>query len=125
MRRSKLLYVCKDCFSGHSPGKGVSGVRVVDRDTFEPIGIVGSLKRNLPILIPVMPIVIAFLLQKGYRVGDGWANSKVIWKKYANHPVFTGLYACQRCQFDLTGNVSGVCPECGTPIPDVGAHLPA
>lgn len=22
---------------------------------------------------------------------------------------------CQRCGYDLTGNVSGVCPECGTP----------
>ena len=25
---------------------------------------------------------------------------------------------CQRCGYDLTGNVSGVCSECGTPIPD-------
>jgi hypothetical protein len=23
---------------------------------------------------------------------------------------------CQRCAYDLTGNVSGVCPECGTPL---------
>ena len=23
---------------------------------------------------------------------------------------------CQRCGYDLTGNVSGRCPECGTPI---------
>ena len=23
---------------------------------------------------------------------------------------------CQRCGYDLTGNVSGVCPECGEPI---------
>jgi hypothetical protein len=26
---------------------------------------------------------------------------------------------CQVCLYDLTGNVSGICPECGTPIPDV------
>jgi len=25
---------------------------------------------------------------------------------------------CGRCGYDLTGNVSGICPECGTPIPD-------
>lgn len=24
---------------------------------------------------------------------------------------------CFRCGYDLTGNVSGVCPECGTPTP--------
>jgi hypothetical protein len=23
---------------------------------------------------------------------------------------------CQTCGYDLTGNVSGICPECGTPI---------
>jgi len=22
---------------------------------------------------------------------------------------------CEQCRYDLTGNVSGVCPECGTP----------
>jgi predicted RNA-binding Zn-ribbon protein involved in translation (DUF1610 family) len=25
---------------------------------------------------------------------------------------------CQTCGYDLTGNVSGVCPECGKPIPN-------
>jgi hypothetical protein len=24
---------------------------------------------------------------------------------------------CQKCGYDLTGNVSGVCPECGTALP--------
>ena len=24
---------------------------------------------------------------------------------------------CRRCRYDLTGNESGTCPECGTPIP--------
>jgi len=24
---------------------------------------------------------------------------------------------CDRCGYNLTGNVSGVCPECGTPVP--------
>jgi hypothetical protein len=23
---------------------------------------------------------------------------------------------CVKCRYDLTGNISGVCPECGTPI---------
>lgn len=25
-------------------------------------------------------------------------------------------HCCQRCSYDLTGNASGVCPECGTPV---------
>jgi hypothetical protein len=25
--------------------------------------------------------------------------------------------ACVECSYDLTGNISGVCPECGTPVP--------
>jgi hypothetical protein len=25
---------------------------------------------------------------------------------------------CGKCRYDLTGNVSGICPECGTPIPE-------
>jgi hypothetical protein len=25
---------------------------------------------------------------------------------------------CRSCGYDLTGNESGMCPECGTPIPD-------
>ena len=69
--------------------------------------------------------VCPLLLQKGHRLGDGWANSKVVLKRCADHPVFTGLAACARCEFDLTGNVTGVCPECGRPVPGVGAHLPA
>lgn len=28
---------------------------------------------------------------------------------------------CQRCGYDLTGNVSGVCPECGRPTGGCGA----
>lgn len=23
---------------------------------------------------------------------------------------------CRRCDYDLTGNISGTCPECGTPV---------
>ncbi|MCC6359748.1 MAG: hypothetical protein IT450_13465 [Phycisphaerales bacterium] len=29
---------------------------------------------------------------------------------------------CKKCGYDLTGNVSGTCPECGTPLPFCGVH---
>lgn len=28
----------------------------------------------------------------------------------------SGPGRCRRCSYDLTGNTSGVCPECGTPV---------
>lgn len=28
--------------------------------------------------------------------------------------------ACGRCSYDLTGNTSGICPECGTPVRSAG-----
>ncbi len=82
------LFICKDGISGYSPGKAIMGVRVIDRMSGEPIGWWASFKRNLPLLIPFMPIIVGISLCKGKRVGDGWSQSKVIWKKYASHPIF-------------------------------------
>jgi uncharacterized membrane protein YvbJ len=25
--------------------------------------------------------------------------------------------SCPKCDYDLTGNISGICPECGSPVP--------
>ena len=93
---SVLVYIAflgKDClFSGSSPGKAVFGLRVIDTDTGKPIGLSTSIKRNLPLLIPavgfIIQIIAAVQLRKGYRIGDVWANSKVVWKKHGEHPVF-------------------------------------
>jgi uncharacterized RDD family membrane protein YckC len=82
-------FLFKDCFSGQSLGKATCGVKVIDETTGEPGGIGASLKRNLPLVIPFMPLIVAFQLCKGHRTGDGWSNTKVIWKKYATHPIFS------------------------------------
>jgi hypothetical protein len=34
------------------------------------------------------------------------------WRLFANDPRY-----CANCNYDLTGNVSGYCPECGHPVP--------
>jgi hypothetical protein len=80
----------------HEPlgGKLLCGVRVVNRDTYKPIGPMASCLRNLPLWIPFMIFWVAFRLMRGYRTGDRWSGSKVIWRKYASHPVFTGLAVC-------------------------------
>lgn len=85
---SLLVFFMKDGFSGHSPGKAMLGVRALDESTGRPLGPGASFKRNLPLLIPFMPLIVACQLCKGHRTGDGWSKAKVIWKKYKDHPVF-------------------------------------
>jgi len=69
-------------------------------------------------------LVIAIQEAKGPRVGDGMAGTYVIWKKYAHLPVFGGnALVCEACGYDLQGNVSGVCPECGTGVSERNREL--
>jgi uncharacterized RDD family membrane protein YckC len=109
------LFFCKDSFNGYSPGKRICGLKVIDTTTGEPAKIGNSFKRNLPIILPTAlfsfivvissaawPPLLFFLLPplfllspylaftrgNGTRVGDRWANTKVIWVKYAYHPIF-------------------------------------
>ncbi len=119
-----LLFLAKDGFGGHSPGKALCGVQVVNARTLEPIDFWLSFKRNLVLLVPFAWIVVAFTMIGGKRWGDGWAGTRVIWKKYRHGPVFDprGIY-CLNCGYDLTGNVSGRCPECFTLVPPRETHL--
>jgi uncharacterized RDD family membrane protein YckC len=90
-----VVFCFKDCFAGQSPGKALTGVRVIDSTTGQPGGIGASFKRNLPVLIPFMPLIVAYQLCKGHRIGDGWSKTKVIWKKYAAHPIFLPAQASE------------------------------
>lgn len=137
------LFTLKDGFRGMSPGKAAFGIRVVDRYSLTPIGAGQSFVRNLPLLVlgglylyvprltlnPIPPpigLIVAFVgllaiggsLVRGPRLGDGLAHTKVVWDKYRSRPPFDlrGLF-CLNCGYDLTGNVSGVCPECGIALP--------
>lgn len=116
---STVLFLVKDGFTGQSPGKALTGVQVVNSRTLEPIGPWQSFLRNLVLLVPLVgPLLVAGTMMGGKRWGDGWAGTRVIWKKYRHRPVFDprGIY-CLNCGYDLTGNVSGRCPECFTPVP--------
>lgn len=63
-------------------------------------------ERNLWIGFALMGLsfVMAFLL--AYSVND--------WLKFRIEPV--DLAGCYQCGYNLTGNTSGVCPECGRPL---------
>lgn len=112
-----LLFFCKDGFHGMSPGKWLMGVQVVDLHTREPVGFSRSLKRNLVLLVPFGVLIVAATMMKGKRWGDRWAQTVVIWRKHAYKPPFDPRgVLCTGCGYDLTGNVSGRCPECFTPV---------
>lgn len=122
------VFVIKDGFSGQSPGKRLTGVQVLDEASGRPVSFAQSFKRNAILLLAHIPFVgqlvglivvvmIAIQLNKGYRAGDKFARTRVIWKKYARSPVFGGDgLLCEQCGYDLTGNLSGACPECGTAV---------
>jgi len=123
------LFALKDGFAGHSPFKALLGVQVVDNTSFLPISFQQSFKRNIPFMgttsvvgnIPVLGglaalgiiIAIAVQLCKGHRWGDKWANTRVVWKKYAASPVFTLGHHCSGCGYDLRATTQDHCPECG------------
>jgi uncharacterized RDD family membrane protein YckC len=80
----------KDSVRGISLGKLVTGLQVVDSRTGEPIGPLQSLKRNLILAIPFMPIALAFQMRGGPRVGEGWAHTRVIQRAKRDQPAFAG-----------------------------------
>ncbi len=82
------IFFFKDGFGGYSPGKALLGLQVVDRSTGAPGTFLASFKRNLILIIPLVPLLIALRLCAGYRWGDSWANTKVIWKKYKDKTPF-------------------------------------
>jgi uncharacterized RDD family membrane protein YckC len=113
-----LIFALKEAIAGKSPGKALLGLQVVDSTTFEPIGAWQSFKRNLPLFIPLIGVLTClFTMYKGRRWGDGWANTKVLWLKRAHRvPFAADDRLCIGCGYDLTGNTSGICPECGRPV---------
>lgn len=74
-------FLLKDGFKGKSMGKAILGLQVLNTQTGRPIGMGGSIIRNLPFYIPFAPLMIAFSFHKGPRIGDSWAKTKVVWTK--------------------------------------------
>jgi uncharacterized RDD family membrane protein YckC len=112
-----LPFAFKDGFTGRSLGKWLMDLRVVEMETRQPAGFRRSFLRNFYLCIPVFQLF-AFLVDyfdlSGRRWGDRLANTLVVWGRYANKLPFNPFStACFRCGYDLTGNVSGICPECG------------
>lgn len=67
----------------------------------EPIGMLRIRRTLVSFSVPLWAFSVAF-------GGVAW----LAWPR--QRPVRPG--ACARCSYDLTGNLSGRCPECGTPL---------
>lgn len=84
-----FLFFFKDGFGGYSLGKYCLGLRAFNHRSGKPANPLDSFARNfLPALMPFIALFIGVLLRKGPRIGDGFRDTKVIWLKYANSPVF-------------------------------------
>lgn len=82
------VMLSKDGLNGYSPGKLLTGVQVFDEQTGRPIGINLSFKRNVALMIPFAVLLAALQMNRGPRLGDKFAKTKVVWVKYAHSPIF-------------------------------------
>jgi rRNA maturation protein Nop10 len=51
-------------------------------------------------------------------------EATVEWRKAALRAWRTSFMKCAECGYDLTGNLSGRCPECGTQLPSKAPASP-
>ena len=83
-----ILFFIKDGFSGYSPGKAIFGIQTYHEPSGQPAGFIASIKRNVIMIVPIIILFLIIDIKKGYRLGDKWANTKVIWKKYQDKDPF-------------------------------------
>lgn len=90
-------------------------------DLFQPVGVVSGWQ-----LVDAWP---GFNWRPQFRTwASGWSLVLPIWIPFLLVTVSTGLLwwldrrrrsiagHCQQCGYDLTGNTSGICPECAGPV---------
>jgi hypothetical protein len=83
-----VLFRMKDAHGARTCGRWIFGLSVIERTRGGPIRLAGAFNRNLPRLLPFMPLIVGFQLLGGHLIGDGYSNSKMIWRRYADRPVF-------------------------------------
>ncbi|MAX23286.1 MAG: hypothetical protein CMJ19_02185 [Phycisphaeraceae bacterium] len=115
-----LLMTVRDMHRGMFLGKYLLGLEVIDNSTCKPINIVQSFKRNLWMFVPCFSFVLFWKIRSGYRLGDRWANTKVVFRRSQFKQFFLHDQFCTACRYDLTGNTTGQCPECGAVVPSHG-----
>lgn len=80
---SVSYYLTKDALpflNRQSLGKGFVGIKVIDKDTGQPINYSASILRSVTLTIPLFNIIdaLAIFSSGSSRLGDKWANTMVI-----------------------------------------------
>lgn len=112
----RVIFICKDLFVGRSPGKWIMGLLIVDEATGAPARWKQSIVRNLILLIPVIgESIVGLSLRSGWRLGDRIARTRVVPDSSRfKEPFAVQSGICSACGYKLKGNLSGICPECGS-----------
>ncbi|MBI1827795.1 MAG: hypothetical protein HY287_02690 [Planctomycetes bacterium] len=92
-------------------GNNIIAIALCSLLAFAPSG-------NILLLIMVSISVTGTLRQAGIRVGFMGAKDDEVLR--ALNPML-----CRGCGYDLTGNVSGRCPECGRDVPPMASMIEA
>ncbi len=110
-----FLMGCRDAWGGVLPGRRWMDLQVIDARTGVAAGLWTSILRNLvPVLVFPIALYIAAEVKSGLRMLDRGTRAKVVWRRYRRAtPFLPAGNNCWTCGYDLTGNVSGICPECG------------
>ena len=90
-----------------------TGERVyVDRSWSNGVRVLANVVLGLPlfliILFAIGPVFRGFRLSRTCRACGLTFRGDDFWRRYGT---------CVQCGYDLQGNKSGVCPECGWPLP--------
>lgn len=85
----------------------------------EAINIVFDLAVAFGLATGVLPAIGAVALIAAFIYVLDWRGRRPeLLARFSTSP------SCRFCQYNLTGNLSGICPECGTPIATTPALLP-
>jgi hypothetical protein len=108
------IVACKKCWKANQR-KMSFGMIVMNLPTFLALFIWWRLSLFLVVSDVIMPGAI-FVWSFPAVLGSLWLCRRSLRRSAREHLNASGMRLCMDCGYNLAGNVSGVCPECGERI---------